>query len=767
MAKIIAANPSTPSGTTHKPNWGSKIRRLFQALFIAFILVALGTAGAYLWMAQNHWNLEDTTAYIKSRFGMVVPPPVLFNANVGMERSTARETYANALSLLRDKRYSEAIEAFKQLESVYPGLGDLIAIHQAEAYAGLPNEMAAQNKLKPLTISSSHSPFQAKALYLLGQSHFRAKEEEEAHRRFSQLQDTYPNTEYASGADYYLGELAATKNRQATTGYWLRYLSNSPDGRFATNIAKNLDSLIEAPTPEQHRLIGLGYYNGKADWDKAIEHLETLPLQEVWLPLGRSLLHTDATQKGLQTLEKGLLYAKDIDEAREGLDLLVRNLSGSSSRITTLNRLNAQVLPYGKDYVLWRLAQFNPALQQSYYRQIITDYPESDYAPESAWVTLWPLIKHGKAQQFLKQSESYISRYAYSKAAPRILFWQAKLLEKQKAPITKTDEQGNELSTPPRQLAIKKYRQVLKDYPESYYAFRAFGRLGKLVYQKEDIGWRTLPKSEYPEVSVDINPLALMPKETRGQLAPKILEKAGELAAIGSTAANDLVSLLEESGVMVPAGIQSWQASANGQRDRAIRIIRDDLAETARKRKKKPTPPTNEELKLLYPVYFPENIKKQAGTNNIDPLLVQSLMREESYFNEFAVSTSNALGLMQLLPTTAKEVAGWVGRRSFKAPDLFIPEINIQLGSRYLGHLHQLFNGNSMLSVGSYNGGPNAMKRWVKASPHIKSDPDLFVENIPYEQTRKYIKKVYGSFWNYNRLYRTGAQEHTKTAEAG
>jgi soluble lytic murein transglycosylase len=125
-------------------------------------------------------------------------------------------------------------------------------------------------------------------------------------------------------------------------------------------------------------------------------------------------------------------------------------------------------------------------------------------------------------------------------------------------------------------------------------------------------------------------------------------------------------------------------------------------------------------------------------------------MREESYFNPLAVSGSNAMGLMQLMPTTASEVARWEAMPSFQPMELFVPEVNVKLGSRYLKHLHELFQGNSMLAVGSYNGGPNAVKRWLSVA---QKDPDWFVESIPYEQTRTYIKKVFTSYWNYRQLY--------------
>jgi soluble lytic murein transglycosylase len=210
--------------------------------------------------------------------------------------------------------------------------------------------------------------------------------------------------------------------------------------------------------------------------------------------------------------------------------------------------------------------------------------------------------------------------------------------------------------------------------------------------------------------------------------------------------------------------VESWAAQVSGDRARGLRVIRDALEARAKAdflaangQPIKP-PGTRDELKLLYPVYFPENILAASKRVGLDPFLIQALMREESYFNEFAISTSNARGLMQLLPSTAQDVARWENLSAFQVSDLFLPDVNIRLGSRYLGYLHETFSYNSMPAVGAYNGGPGAMKRWLQASPTIKSDPDMFVERIPYEQSRDYIKKVFGSWWNYHRIYSADGQ---------
>ena len=106
---------------------------------------------------------------------------------------------------------------------------------------------------------------------------------------------------------------------------------------------------------------------------------------------------------------------------------------------------------------------------------------------------------------------------------------------------------------------------------------------------------------------------------------------------------------------------------------------------------------------------------------------------------------------MQLLPSTAEHIAGII---SAKAPDeqlLYTPEYNIPLGIAYFDHVKKITDDFPMYAVGGYNGGPNAMNKWKKL---IKDeDTDVFVESIPYAESKNYIKKVYRSRYNYSKIY--------------
>jgi soluble lytic murein transglycosylase len=155
---------------------------------------------------------------------------------------------------------------------------------------------------------------------------------------------------------------------------------------------------------------------------------------------------------------------------------------------------------------------------------------------------------------------------------------------------------------------------------------------------------------------------------------------------------------------------------------------------------------------LLYPAAYPDLLKVSAFKYEVDPLLALAVMREESHFHETSVSASDACGLMQILPTTGKWLAqDKLGSPSFSRSDLFEPAVNIELGNYYLRYLLNKFENNPMLTVAAYNWGETNLRRWMDKAP--KDDFDLFVESIPADETRRYVKKVFRSYAIYRSLY--------------
>ena len=135
----------------------------------------------------------------------------------------------------------------------------------------------------------------------------------------------------------------------------------------------------------------------------------------------------------------------------------------------------------------------------------------------------------------------------------------------------------------------------------------------------------------------------------------------------------------------------------------------------------------------------------------VEPALVYSVMREESGYRPTALSVAGARGLLQLMPETAERLAREAGpARAVARRRSSIPQVNLALGSRYLAQLLGRFGGRASAAIASYNAGPQAVARWLEGSALAD---DEWVEAIPYDQTRAYVKRVLRSLHAYRVLY--------------
>ena len=141
-----------------------------------------------------------------------------------------------------------------------------------------------------------------------------------------------------------------------------------------------------------------------------------------------------------------------------------------------------------------------------------------------------------------------------------------------------------------------------------------------------------------------------------------------------------------------------------------------------------------------YPLNYKEDIIKQANVNSISPALVASLINAESGFNAMAVSSKGAIGLMQIMPSTASFMALQLNIENFNEEMLFNPAINIKIGCKYLGYLSKKFSDIKVV-LSAYNAGETVVKTWLKQE---KFSPDgTTLITTPYKQTNAYTEKIF------------------------
>jgi soluble lytic murein transglycosylase len=183
--------------------------------------------------------------------------------------------------------------------------------------------------------------------------------------------------------------------------------------------------------------------------------------------------------------------------------------------------------------------------------------------------------------------------------------------------------------------------------------------------------------------------------------------------------------------------------SRDGQYGKAIRILHSKFLDAVQAGGKD-LPPE------FWKISFPLMAKKKVP-GGADPFLVNAIIKAESLFDKNAFSSAGAMGLMQLMPATGRRVAKRLKIRIRSNRQLFKPEINLRIGAFHLGELVRDFKGELVPAIASYNAGRRAVKRWWRGR---KNDSiETFIERIPYQETRNYVKKVLGYLQEYRRIY--------------
>ncbi len=147
-----------------------------------------------------------------------------------------------------------------------------------------------------------------------------------------------------------------------------------------------------------------------------------------------------------------------------------------------------------------------------------------------------------------------------------------------------------------------------------------------------------------------------------------------------------------------------------------------------------------DDLALRFPVHYSNQIHNHAHQQNLDPAIVFGLIRQESVFDKDAESSVGARGLMQIMPKTGMEIARELKEKWQSAKSLFNPDVNVKYGAFYYKQLLKRFNGHFALATAAYNAGPGRVAKWLPAAETVPAD--IWVETIPYRETRKYVTAV-------------------------
>jgi soluble lytic murein transglycosylase len=368
----------------------------------------------------------------------------------------------------------------------------------------------------------------------------------------------------------------------------------------------------------------------------------------------------------------------------------------------------------------------------SYYKRVEEDFPTALDADAAQWRVAWTAVlkRQSDSSALLEQ---HLRRFPGSSYTADALYWLGRLAEEEGVPA----------------LARSYYTKLADRYPQNYFQSLASPRLRALglgPLQVSDVINAIPPVSAIPKLDDAIPPAAARQQARAEALRSIAFDASAELELRAGYAATGAPRLLLEA---------AETALTAGHYPAAIVTIRQLYPQL----ESQPFLNVPREVWLAaYALPFEDSIRRWSARSGIDPMSVAGLIRQESAFVSDARSGKNALGLMQLIPPTARRLAKQE-RIHYSQPRLSDPDYNIRLGTVYFAELQKQF-GSVEAALAAYNAGEDRVVSWTAGQNYRETAE--FVESIPFTETRQYVQIVTRNGEIYRRLY--GAQNESRTA---
>lgn len=364
----------------------------------------------------------------------------------------------------------------------------------------------------------------------------------------------------------------------------------------------------------------------------------------------------------------------------------------------------------------------NPRAMIAWCRRVLDKYPGQPAAATAYWLLIWEPYIRGDYEQAAEWSERAIANTQQFSAETRSRYhyWRGRIL----------------MALGRKEEGLEVWREMQSLWPTSYY--------GLMVRHWRNGG----------PVAPRFSPV---PSKAIAKRPPPILKAVWEEELLRSAVFLFIVGEEERAAAMMGGALGRPMADGLlrelGQVFQYFNRYRLQYRITANyfysDLKRRPVSDTSV-WRHAYPLAFWENVLAETSSQDLSPFFVLAVMREESNFHAAADSRAGAKGLMQLMPSTARMVARR-NRLPYDEAALTHPEFNITLGTLYLKGVLKRYKWDPVLAAASYNAGPNAVKKWRRKFRGLPVDE--FVERIPYDETRRYVKRVMSSYLIYRDLY--------------
>jgi soluble lytic murein transglycosylase len=626
-------------------------------------------------------------------------------------RSPLRDhaAYYAGVSELRLGRFDAARDRFADLKHSKGFLAEAVALGEAEAAQGMRDY---DDAVKIYQRILEDGPVDAPAIWLsLATAALADGDRKRAAEAFLHLYYEFPLSEHAAQAEGPLQTLAEVQQIDAgNTRYKLELgrgerLFGSrryPEARTSFLRVKPYASGDEAELVAL-RLAEVEYFQGRHG--SAREALQ--PYLDRGSRQGEARFFYLMSQRGL----------KNHDSFEELAHALAKDFPDSSWAEEALNNLATFYIQRDQN------DEADVVLRDMYSR-----FPRGRYAERAAWKAGWTAYRKGNMGDAVQFFESAAANFPRSDYRPSWLYWSGR------ARAAMGDRAG----------AIARYQLTVADYQNTYYgrlATAVLKQLGTAAAQSNLVFVRGA------ELNGEGNPFPAGADTIRTLLALGLYEPAvqeleyarkkwGDSAAIGAT-----IAWANKQMAASETGTRQFTLARG-----AINLMKRSYPQfMAAGGEQLP----REILTTIFPLSYWDLISKYSAQHDLDPYLIAALMAQESTFVRDIRSSANAYGLMQLIPSTARQQARKLNMR-YSTQLLTTPEANVRMGTAYFADKVRQF-GAVHLALASYNAGETPVRRWLRERPGVPRDE--FIDDIPYAETQQYVKRILGTAEDYRLLY--------------
>jgi soluble lytic murein transglycosylase len=662
------------------------------------------------------------------------------NTHAGTEAG-ALAWFAIGYAHYLDAQYPAAIAAMQKASPKMGELGDYTSFFIGNSYVLSNQPEASLTYLRDFAARYPDSIYAHDAVIAHAKALLADNRPAEAARLLQPYRDS------GAEGDFYLGKAYEASGQSRAAAELFRHIYyDFATSYLADQAGAELKKIPEAeflpaPTFAEHDKRAEQLYKGRHYTEAATEYKAMLDMtpadvrSDVLIKYANALIKTSQNREAAAVLDRipddgsnasAEKWYQRLELARSAQD------DGRMQEILTYMRTNtphsewleSALMSTGNMYLLRK--DYDGAI--AYYRELQERFPQGEKASYAHWKYAWLTYRQGRNEEAKKAFGRQVELYPASAEVPNAMYWRARLAE---------DDHDSA-------LARAYYLKLSERYKNYYYGVLARKRLAMMpLAAAANVAalQQVAPARQYDGEALRTTP----PADDLHYSRAKLLENAGAL---------DLAVRELQNGT---TDGPSWEMvevarmyTAAGEYFHALQALKHCVSGYfAMEIKSLPA----EYWQGLFPRPYWDSLRRNADENGLDPYLVSALIRQESEFNPSAVSHSNALGLMQLLPSTGKGEAKQLGLKGFNTDSLFDPNINIELGTRYFRKMVDHFNGQVEYALAAYNAGDNRVEDWRSSGNY--RDIDEFVESIPFTETREYVQAIVRNAEVYKRVYGT------------